>query len=348
MKIHPAKRWRLRLSRLAPPSKRFQYFGFASRILSLAEAPDLVIGELNGYKVAKIPNGTATFLGLHLDRDYSLYQEISRAHNEKQMKDYWIKRSCWFPKVTSLPGCVLSLATEAQSNFYHWLYESLPKAGVVEPFKPLSEFNFVYCSLKNPFHRDSLEWLGISLDRVISSEEHPYIKAELLYVAEDIRWPGVHQLGFLRNRLFPNLNIKNGSLLSPRIYVSRSKCQSRKVLNEPEVLAFLERHGFKRVFLEDLPFAEQATIFRGAKLIVAPHGAGLANVAFCDPGLTLIELFPAHLKHPLYNHLVTLLPGRHIRLEGEEADAESNFHVPLGALKEAMHEAVGSTLSWCD
>jgi capsular polysaccharide biosynthesis protein len=40
-----------------------------------------------------------------------------------------------------------------------------------------------------------------------------------------------------------------------------------------------------------MPIAEQALLLSSAKVILAPHGAGLSNLVFCSPGTKVIEVF---------------------------------------------------------
>jgi capsular polysaccharide biosynthesis protein len=44
--------------------------------------------------------------------------------------------------------------------------------------------------------------------------------------------------------------------------------------------------------LENMTFAEQVRLFKGARAVIGIHGAGLANMVFCRPGTTLIEVDP--------------------------------------------------------
>jgi capsular polysaccharide biosynthesis protein len=76
-----------------------------------------------------------------------------------------------------------------------------------------------------------------------------------------------------------------------RIYISRALAQRRHVANESALMAALAERGFTSVQLERLSWAEQITLFRGAKIVVAPHGAGLANLIFSRPGTRVIECF---------------------------------------------------------
>jgi capsular polysaccharide biosynthesis protein len=55
--------------------------------------------------------------------------------------------------------------------------------------------------------------------------------------------------------------------------------------------------------------AEQIEAFSTARLIVAPHGAALANLVFAGSGAAVIELFPAGYARPDYWKLANGVPG---------------------------------------
>jgi hypothetical protein len=78
---------------------------------------------------------------------------------------------------------------------------------------------------------------------------------------------------------------------SPRlIYVDRSASHLRPLVNEGELMNALARLGFVMVRPETMCLADQVRLFRGADVIVAPHGAELTNLGFCRPGTQVIEL----------------------------------------------------------
>ena len=35
-------------------------------------------------------------------------------------------------------------------------------------------------------------------------------------------------------------------------------------------------------------------------MVIGPHGAGLANIAFCQPGTIIYELIPGHYRNPCF------------------------------------------------
>ena len=55
--------------------------------------------------------------------------------------------------------------------------------------------------------------------------------------------------------------------------------------------------------------AEQIRTFANAEVIVATHGAALANLAFASPGASVIELFPAGCLLPDYWRLASGIAG---------------------------------------
>ncbi len=68
----------------------------------------------------------------------------------------------------------------------------------------------------------------------------------------------------------------------------------RSIPNADDLVAALAKLGpVASVSLEGLPLIEQVRLFSSARLIVAQHGAALANLVFCRPGTRVLEIFPA-------------------------------------------------------
>jgi len=114
-----------------------------------------------------------------------------------------------------------------------------------------------------------------------------------------------------------------------RIYLSRRG--SRFVVNEDEVVRVLQSRGFTRVFLEDVSFAQQLSIMRNAREIVAVHGAGIAWLVFKNgipqaggeprPGFSLVELFGPGFITDHFRHLVAALGGAWCCVRGQMTPA---------------------------
>lgn len=51
--------------------------------------------------------------------------------------------------------------------------------------------------------------------------------------------------------------------------------------------------GYKPVYLEDLSFAEQISLFNNARYVIGLHGAGMTNIIWCESGSRVLEIFPS-------------------------------------------------------
>ncbi len=88
--------------------------------------------------------------------------------------------------------------------------------------------------------------------------------------------------------------------LPKKIFISRK--DSRKIINESEILGILEDAGFERVYPEDYSASEQIALIARAESIVAIHGAALASLMYRNlydlPRLEMVEIFtPAHVTN---------------------------------------------------
>jgi capsular polysaccharide biosynthesis protein len=75
------------------------------------------------------------------------------------------------------------------------------------------------------------------------------------------------------------------------IYISRNGAeQRRQIVNEKEVYEVLQKLGFEYIRLETLGLKEKLTLFRQAKCIVSPNGAGLVMAHWAHPKTHIIEI----------------------------------------------------------
>jgi capsular polysaccharide biosynthesis protein len=95
-----------------------------------------------------------------------------------------------------------------------------------------------------------------------------------------------------------------------KLFISRRDAERRRLLNEADVWALLEPRGYERVFMESLTFAEQIALLREARVVVALHGAGLANMLFARDGLHVVELSDVTYPNPQFYALAAAL-GHH-------------------------------------
>ena len=90
-----------------------------------------------------------------------------------------------------------------------------------------------------------------------------------------------------------------GSAASRLRYARWQRCTPRgvqparsRIANGGAVEAYLRSHNFEVVTPENLDPAGPIAMFGAAEMIVAPHGASLANLLFCQAGTRVLELSP--------------------------------------------------------
>lgn len=217
------------------------------------------------------------------------------------------------PAPVEVPGRLGVLATRADSNYYHFLHDALPRTAVLEQagVAPVDRW---YVPRTTRFQRELLDLWGIPEDRVVDSDRVRHVRAETLVVPGlpsmvERNPPWVAQL--LRERLRPpGLDRVPGR----HLYLTRGTARANRIAtNEAEVLALLRPLGFEAVDPGELSVRDQVRTFAEADVIVALHGAALANLVFCSPGSAVVELFPAGSLVADYWKMASGVPGLEYR-----------------------------------
>ena len=266
------------------------------------------------------------------------------------------------PRLEQITGRVAVLSTLSGNTYFHWMVDLLPRIELLQQRMDLKCIDwFLVNSIQHPFQVETLKMLGIPLERVIASDQHPYIQATELIVpsfSSHFGWLEPWALAFLRRSFLDpvldsvlcesvpvyqkTLNDSVDNLDRPadcldrhtafpkRIYVSRSEANHRRILNEPEVLERLQSFGFVAVELETLSFQEQVALFAHAEVIITPHGSGLTNLIFSRPNTTVVELVSPHYIRHYYWVISRLLSLKHYFLVGEA--------LPCHLMRELMYQ----------
>lgn len=196
-------------------------------------------------------------------------------------------------------------------NYYHWTAECLCQLLLLGDLLGRDETIQLLAPPENgpAYVAEHLDLLGFDPARVVRSRadrRHRYQVAELHYIdwqrplgappADEIAaawYPPRALLRRLRRRLAEPWPAPAERRLV--IYTSRADPkQVRRVDDEPMLIDAL-----RRLLGEDLvvftghgqAMRDQIGLFRRARLVLGPHGAGLTNALYCAPGTALIE-FP--------------------------------------------------------
>jgi hypothetical protein len=82
---------------------------------------------------------------------------------------------------------------------------------------------------------------------------------------------------------------------------------NREEYSEKDIIKLVERYGFRIIYLEDLNVKDQISLFNNAKIIIAPHGAGIINFAYCSNPFRLLEIYPPNYLDSSFRILAQVL-----------------------------------------
>lgn len=238
---------------------------------------------------------------------------------------------------TRRAGSYLALHGYRSYNFWHWTMESLVKLMAAEMAGFTGKIIVPPSLPQNRFVAESLEMLGIDWGRILPYDGKPWW-VETLFVPRPIE--GYSNLRFypelfyrLRRRLLASVEVEGPPL---RIYISRSQAkEGRRIVNEEELVKTLEKFGFHRLIMEDLPLREQIGLAARAECLLGPHGAGMTHSFFMPSDSLVLEFFPRNYVNPCILPVVDILKHRYFMFPSAnyENDPQNDIRVMVYAVE---------------
>jgi len=184
-------------------------------------------------------------------------------------------------------------------NYFHWMFDVVARLDLLRKAEvPIDKY---IVNVAFPYQDELLTSIGIPKEKRIQNNVQLNISAHRLlvpsYTGSSLGVIPKWACEFLRKELMRNVEKIHGY---ERIYISRKNAHHRKVENDNDVMNVLRTYGFREVFLEREPIERKIQIFNSAKVIIAPHGAGLTNLVFCESGTKVIEMFNPNWILPCY------------------------------------------------
>ena len=206
-------------------------------------------------------------------------------------------------------GNVFNLAQGASgyNNYAHWLLDIVPKIKILSQVYNLKKIDYFYFSKLNHFQKETFKILKLNPSKIIDSKinkhclienlifcTHPnYIKKTFSFAQSDIpKWI----INYLR-KIFLPLAAKNKKIYD-KIYIDRSDSKQNhcKIVNDQEIQKYLKNKGFKVIKLSNFSLKKQISIFKHCNFVIGPHGAGMANLIFCQKRTKVLEI--KNIGHP--------------------------------------------------
>ncbi len=254
--------------------------------------------------IARLPGGRVFGPGVVLAPDgRSVARDVSEDFG-KPFEDHWLRSYAKIRPPIFVPGEIAVVAVTLGSGYCHWLLEELPRLLLLARSGQTTENLIAHTDA--PFIREAFA-LGRFSERVLEAKRYSHFECEQLIIPSLVGRSGCPTPQVLRLLTeFTEPLCERGAGQGECLYITRENAGRRRVTNEAELWRHLEARGFRKVRTEELSWTEQINAFAQAKVIVAPHGAGLANLAFCQPGTRVVELFNRAYVNPCFWRLAAM------------------------------------------
>lgn len=197
-----------------------------------------------------------------------------------------------------IPGITLNLYGNVENtagNYGHWMID-----GVAMLYLALREYSideidhFLVPVLLHDFQKESLVAMGIAEHKIVELPTLSCYRFERLICASAPRArSSCVTPGWLIDAYRQALPaMKSTAAAKRRLYISRRDANSRKFVNEDEIVQLMESLDFDVIELSKFDFLEKIELFVNAEIIVGLTGAGFTNVMFCSKNAHVIEIFP--------------------------------------------------------
>lgn len=226
-------------------------------------------------------------------------------HTQQRLEGYRFDDSGAFvfvPPATRLRGRFLSLLLGCHWNHFHFLIMNLARIGILADAEKAG-----LAGVLVPADLPAAAVEALRLSGAASLAPLLAVPRGQVVAVDELVLPWNVASGFGTNPdIVPFLRSwtrRSGTHATRRLYLDRRAARARPMVGEDALAGALATQGFEVLRLETMTMRAQIDAFADAAIVVAPHGAGLANMVFAPPRTAIVELMPADRRNWCYRHL---------------------------------------------
>ncbi|WP_459677992.1 glycosyltransferase family 61 protein [Acidisoma sp. 7E03] len=194
-------------------------------------------------------------------------------------------------------------------NYGHWLVDGAALLSLAWKLELPADWQIVIgdlgpCALRSVVHQTTSA-LAPGIVMVEHRDDEIWQFDELHYVSP-LSVPPLYKspesLSYLRAAFLHSQLSKIQS--HPGFFITRGASSVRRLVNEDNIASICERSGLSVLAPESVSLADQARLFRSARVIVGVKGASLTNALFCKSSARVVALSPGDFPDPFFWDLV--------------------------------------------
>jgi len=220
------------------------------------------------------------------------------------------------------------------NNYFHFLFDIIPKIYLLSSKISIKKIDYFYVSDPKEWQIKILEKLGIDKNKLLSSKKYKHIIADEVYTV-DHPWYNKGHIHHGVKEIPSWIVIKNRKVFlkeynkyfSKKIFLDRSNSNYNhcQITNLKNLIKFIKKNKLKSYQPEMLSFNDQINLFNNASIILAAHGASLANIIFCKPGTKIIEIIPSDHPNRKCQRISKILKLKYFRIQTRPNNNDKNY-----------------------
>lgn len=176
--------------------------------------------------------------------------------------------------------------------YHHWLIACITRFWYLDVYPELARVPIVMNPFLRKYQFEYMDMLGLRENRLVFSNESISLQLQNAIYPTQIGTPphSPQTIDWLRNKFLPHAGKVPAGYENGHYYISRKDGRSREILNEAEILEFLQPYGFKVVQWSMFSVAEQIAMAHHAKVIIGAHGSNMSNTVYINPGCKVLDI----------------------------------------------------------
>jgi capsular polysaccharide biosynthesis protein len=313
-------------------SKVYDY-NFQNHFVNVLDSEYPLVCNYIGY--VKINNVTIHSSNAIISVNDALITELFDNDSSKS-KDNDLLRYLFSKSRPNLEEAII-VSTSGQWGYYHFLMDFVPRLLLIQP-KIKSSDKILVSNNLTVFQNEFFELANIE-DKLILLEKRDKIKISKIIsplFTSQIGNPTYYTIKLIRDFFLNKLCDLTYDCQPNNIYISRSRAKTRRIINEVELEKTLKNYQIRTIHLEDLGLMEQCGLFANIDFVIAPHGAGLANLVFAKKGTRVIELFSKNHLEACFYRLSTMNELNYSFIVHDSYNQQNDMEVDLKMIEKTL------------
>lgn len=204
----------------------------------------------------------------------------------------------------------IHLLSEHSTNYYHWLFECLPRLiYFLNNSEQLQLSGNTVLLIDENLPKQCNEALVVLVEnrfQVLKIRDVQQVKCSLLHYVTPLWYAfdnTINEPNFIKDFLVDRyaVSLLRASFCSyftkkpphKMIYLARRSSQVRNIINFKEVEALLLSFGFELIYTDNMGFIEQVKLFSETKFVIGASGASFSNMIFMQENTRSLMFSPS-------------------------------------------------------